>query len=71
MVAEPGFRLEDLDPESRALAEAAAAREGVSVQAWLNRLVLARSAAAPKPTAPRPAPIPQVKVPPPRPTLTP
>ena len=42
------FNLTDLDPETRAAAEAAAAEAGLSVEQWISRVVLA---SAPPPAA--------------------
>ncbi|MCX7354082.1 MAG: tetratricopeptide repeat protein [Alphaproteobacteria bacterium] len=54
------FNLTDLDPETRAAAEAAAAEAGLSVEQWISRVVLASApppAAAPPPPPAPPRPV--------------
>ncbi|MFO0995616.1 MAG: hypothetical protein U1F33_02960 [Alphaproteobacteria bacterium] len=56
MPAPAPFNLEDLDPDARAMAEAAAKAAGLSPGEWISRFVLARTAAGTQPAAPPPPP---------------
>ena len=42
------FRIDDLDPDTRSIAEAAAAAAGISIEEWIDRVILQR----PPPVAP-------------------
>jgi TPR repeat protein len=46
MPADVPFNLDDLDPDARAMAEAAAKAAGISVSEWVSRIVLARAGLA-------------------------
>ena len=60
MADETSFTLADLDSETRAAAEAAAAAAGLSVEEWISKIVLAStppSSVTPIPAPPAPVPV--------------